>query len=460
MTDTIEIIWRGEPGYEEARVGRVFNERRPDRYPAGVLLARSEEDVIAGVRLARERDLTISVRAGGHSWAAWSIRDDALLIDLGLMHDMTYDPVTEIATATPAVQGGRELTPFLTSRGRAFTGGHCPKVGIGGFLLQGGQGWNSRKHGWACENVLAIDVVTADGELVHADGTENSDLLWAARGAGPGFFGVITRFHLRTFPKAAHMTQDTWMFELSELEPLLEWIDGLLPALDCVVEPVIAATRIPRPEGPPLLLLHTTAMCETAEEAERVLAPLADCPIADRAVSHERGLTTVEEENEAQAGQNPENHRYAVDCTWTDARAHELAPLLRELWSELPTEHSFSIWYGWAPTRPLPDMAFSIEGHAYLATYAIWPDPADDERHRDWVLRHARRLAELGTGVYLGDTDFTRRADRFLTEENFRRLQEIRARRDPDGRFCSYLIADGAELNAEPDRRPRTASGR
>jgi FAD/FMN-containing dehydrogenase len=215
------------------------------------------------------------------------------------------------------------------------------------------------------------------------------------------------------------------------------------------VEPVIAATRLPRPSGPPVLLLHTTAMCESPEEADRVLAPLAACPIAHLAISHERGPTSIEAENEAQALQNPEDHRYAVDCTWTDARAAELAPRLRALWSELPTEHSFAIWYGWSPTRPLPDMAFSIEGRAYLATYAIWPDPADDERHRDWVVSHTERLAAaVGKGVYLGDTDFTRRPDRFLSEENFRRLQEIGRRRDPDGIFCSYLIADGATLNS------------
>ncbi|MFZ0976473.1 MAG: FAD-binding oxidoreductase [Solirubrobacteraceae bacterium] len=448
-----DIFWRGEPGYEDARVGRVFNARRPDRYPAAVLLADGEGDVIAGVRLARDRDLKVSVRAGGHSWAAWSVRDDVLLIDLGRMREMAYDPDTGIATASPAVKGGAELVPFLTSHGRAFPGGHCPSVGIGGFLLQGGQGWNSRKYGWACENVAAIDVVTADGGLIQADEDQNSDLLWAARGAGPGFFGVITRFHLRTYPLPRGMTHDTWMFELDDLEPLLGWIDELLPSLDHVVEPVIAATRLPRPEGPPVLLLHTTAMCDTSKEAKRVLAPLRACPIADRAVLHETGLTTVEQENEAQAAQNPENHRYAVDCTWTDARAAELAPLLRALWSELPTEHSFSIWYGWAPTRRLPDMAFSIEGRAYIATYAIWPDPADDDRHRDWVVDHTTGLAELGKGVYLGDTDFTRRADRFLTDANFRRLEEIRARRDPDGRFCSYLIADGAELNAGAPRR-------
>jgi X-X-X-Leu-X-X-Gly heptad repeat protein len=259
---------------------------------------------------------------------------------------------------------------------------------------------------------------------------------------------VVTRFHLRTYPLARAMVHDTWTFELEDLEPLLRWIDDLLPSLDRAVEPVIAATRLPRPEGPPVLLLHTTAMCETAQEAERVLAPLGGCPVAERAIAHERGPTTVELENEVQALQNPEHHRYGVDCTWTDAGARDLAPLLAELWSELPTEHSFSIWYGWAPSRPLPDMAFSVEGRAYIATYAIWSDPADDERHRDWVVRHTRRLAALGKGVYLGDTDFTRRPDRFLSDENFRRLQEIRASRDPDGRFCSYLIADGAELNA------------
>jgi FAD/FMN-containing dehydrogenase len=226
---TGDIVWRGDRGYEEARTGRVFNARLSDRYPAAVLFAVGEDDVVAGVRLARDRGLKISVRAGGHSWAAWSVRDDALLIDLGRMRETTFDPDTGIATASPAVKGGAELVPFLTSHGRAFPGGHCPSVGIGGFLLQGGQGWNGRKYGWACENVAAIDVVTANGELIRADEEQNADLLWAARGAGRGFFAVITRFHLRTYPLPRAMTHDTWMFELDDLERLLGWIDELLP---------------------------------------------------------------------------------------------------------------------------------------------------------------------------------------------------------------------------------------
>jgi FAD/FMN-containing dehydrogenase len=443
------LLTRDDPGFEDARVGRVFNARRPDRMPAAVLFAEREADVVAGVRLARERGWKVSVRSGGHSWAAWSVRDDALLIDLGRMREMSYDAGSGVAAAQPAVKGGVEFAPFLAERGRTFTGGHCETVGLGGFLLQGGQGWNSRRWGWGCENVLGIDVVTADGELVHADAEENADLYWAARGSGPGFFGVITRFYLRTY-RSVPMWQDTWTFGLEELEPLLEWLHGVLPELDVVVEPVVAATRLPdvplhdgvaRP-AEPVLLLHTTLTASDAVAAERLLAPFDASPLAGRALGHVRGATTIVEENVAMTLQNPEGYRYAADSQWTDAPASVLAPRLRRIYEELPTEHSFSIWYGWAPTRPLPDMAFSLERNVYLATYAIWSDPADDERHRDWVAGHHRGLAEVGDGVYLGDSDFTRRPDRFMADANLARLEEIRAARDPEGLFVSYLARD------------------
>lgn len=429
----MRLVERTDPGFEEACHGRIFNARKPaDRTPAAVLFAASEQDVVDGVRLARERGWKVAVRSGGHSWAGWSVRDDALLIDLGDMRDMTYDPATGIATANPAVKGGMELAPFLAQHGRMFTGGHCESVGIGGFLMQAGQGWNSRKLGWGCENVLAVDVVTAAGELVRADADQNTDLYWAVRGAGPTFFGVVTRFHLRTFP-ATPMFHDTRVFALDDLEPLLEFLHDVLPKLDTAVEPVVAATRLRT--GEVELLLHTTLIAQDAAEADRLLAPLDALPVA--AVEHERGPTTIAQENEAQALQNPEDHRYCADCQWTNASDAELAPLLRDLWSELPTRHSFSIWYGWAPTRPLPDMAFSLEANVYVAMYAIWTDPGEDERHRAWVHGHAARLAEqVGEGVYIGDTDFTRRPDRFLLDDNLARLQAIRANRDPDGIFA------------------------
>jgi FAD/FMN-containing dehydrogenase len=448
-------LLRGEDGYEEARVGRVFNARRPDRYPAAILQVADAHDVAAGVRLAAERGWKVSVRSGGHSWAAWSLHDEALLLDLDALRTIEYDDATGIVRAGPATMGGRELAPFLAARGRAFPGGHCAGVAIGGFLLQGGQGWNSRARGWACESVVAVDVVTADGELVRADAEQNADLYWAARGAGPGFPGVVTRFHLQTYPAPAAMAHDTWAFHLNDAEEVVHWLHDLLPTLDRRVEPVLAATRLPDvpldagvPHPGTVLLLHTTCMADSAEEVRDLLAVFADGPVVDRALGHVGGPTSVVEENVAQTAQNPEGYRYAVDCAWTDAPAEVLAPLLLDIWRALDTEHSFSIWYGWAPTRPLPDMAFSVEANVYVATYLIHADAADDETYRSRVHTQTAAIAAAGgAGVYLGDTDFTRRPDRFLSDAHFRRLEQIRDQRDPGRVFASYLVSEQERLN-------------
>ena len=309
---------------------------------------------------------------------------------------------------------------------------------------------------WACQSVVGADVVTADGRLIRADAGQNSDLLWAARGAGPGFPGVITRFRLQTYPAPRAMWHDTWTIRLDDTVRLLGWLHDVLPGLDRRVEPVVAATRLPdvplhdgadRPDGT-VLLLHTTVMADSDAEALALLAPLQDGPLAGRELGHVQGRTSVLEENAAQTAQNPEGHRYAVDCTWTDASAAVLAPMLQALWSELDTEHSFSIWYGWVPRGSRPDMAFSVEANVYVATYAIYTDPADDARYSDWVHRRTAELAAAcGTGVYLGDTDFTRRQDRFMSDDAYRRLTAIRAERDPDGRIASYLTSDAEGLN-------------
>jgi FAD/FMN-containing dehydrogenase len=207
---------RGDAGFEEARVGRIFNRRLTDRQPAAVVRPTTEAEVVEAVRLAREHGWQVAVRSGGHSWAQWSVRSDALVIDLGGLHELQYDEATGIVRASPSTQGGADLAPYLAERGRFFAGGHCPTVGIGGFLLQGGQGWNARGWGWAAEYVEAVDVVTASGELVRADAEQHTDLYWAARGAGPGFPGVVTRFHLRTLPLPRHVAHTVQCFHLED----------------------------------------------------------------------------------------------------------------------------------------------------------------------------------------------------------------------------------------------------
>jgi FAD/FMN-containing dehydrogenase len=298
--------------------------------------------------------------------------------------------------------------------------------------------------GWACESVVAVDVVTAAGELVRADATRNTDLFWAARGAGPGFPGIVTAFHLRTYEAPPVMWHDTRSFRPADAAVLLRWLHGILPALDRRVEPVVAATRL---SGETVLLLHTTVLAGSDDEAAGLLRVFAEGPLAGRELTCVTGPTSLADECVAQAEQNPDGYRYAVDCTWSDAPADVLEPSLSRLWSELDTRHSYSIWYGWAPDRALPDVAFSVQGNVYLATYAIYPDKADDEKYRTWVHARTADLARHGAGVYLGDTDFTRRQDRFLSDANYRRLARIRAERDPSGVFASYLTADGEGLN-------------
>ena len=145
-TEGLPIIWRetADPqAYETARVGRVFNHRRPNRYPVAVVEAETEDHIQEAVRVANEQKLRISIRSGGHSWAAWSVRDDAILIDLGKFQHIEVDEEKMMAYVSPSTTG-KMLNEYLDARGLMFCGGHCPDVGLGGFLLQGGMGWNCR----------------------------------------------------------------------------------------------------------------------------------------------------------------------------------------------------------------------------------------------------------------------------------------------------------------------------
>src|ERR1700741_2963805 len=122
------FVRKGDDRYEELRIGHVFNQRLTSRMPAAILLPASEDDVVAGVELAARMGWRVSVRAGGHSWASWGVRDGALLIDLSSMKDIQFDPATNIASVRPALAGATELDPFLAERGRFFPVGRCETV--------------------------------------------------------------------------------------------------------------------------------------------------------------------------------------------------------------------------------------------------------------------------------------------------------------------------------------------
>ncbi len=442
MSDSTGALYLpGDPGFAEAVHGRIFNGRRPsDRSPAAVLYAATQDDVVAGVRLAAQRGWQVAVRSGGHSWAAWSVRSGSLLIDLGGLREMSYDPATGIATAAPAITGGDELNPYLSRFGRFFGGGHCPSVGLGGFLLQGGQGWNARGWGWAAEQVAALDIVTADGELVRADAENNTDLYWAARGSGPGFCGVVTRFHLRTRPLPGHLAHTVHIYPLARFDEVMTWLHGMHHTVPDSVE-IVALTRTVPEYAEPVLLVTGLAFTDNPEQAAAALAPLHANPFASRALSRkESAPTTFAEQMQDQRLANPRGHRYFVDNCWLSGSAGDVVPAMRAAFTTLPTRDSFTIWFSMAPLRPLPDdMAFSLQSEIYCAAYVVSDDAARDAELRGWLGGAMAAMRPVTVGQYLGDSDFTVRRLPFLGDAQWGRLRRVTAERDPLGRFAGYL---------------------
>jgi len=400
--------------------------------------------VVAGEAFARERGLRVKARAGGHSWTASSVRDGGMLIDLSGFYEVSVDPEARTATVTPSVRAA-ELQDELRDHGLFFPTAHSPSVGLGGFLLQGGFSWIGARIGPSCSRVHAIDVVTADGDLIRADESQNTDFLWAARGAGPGFFGVVTRFHLTVGPRPRAILASGYVYPMEVLDDVLRWSLEISPSLSPSLELAIFGTNPRLPGGgvdsEPALVVASTAMADSKEEATRALQALETCPVVDRAQVRQVAFPTTLADLYAMADDiEPPGWRYAVDNMWTDAGADELIPQVRELFLELPTPLSHVFWNPWQ-VQPVQNAAFSMQGKLYIGVYAVWEDEAQDAELQDWVTGQMRRLEPLSKGIQLADENLVNRPWPYLSGENARRLEELRAKHDPDGVFDSYLIA-------------------
>ena len=441
-----QIFWKGDKDFEAARLNRVFNQKSPERYPEAVFCPKDADDVVTAVRFAKENNFKIAIRSGGHSWAVWSVRDKGVLLDLQHLNHISLDEETGIVCAGPAVKGGAELNPFLKKKGLFFNGGHCPTVGIGGYLLQGGQGWNARGWGWSAEYIESIDVVTADGELVKASNTEYADLFWAARGAGPGFFGVVTSFYLKARPYPKALTASTYVYPAEVAEKVLHWLQSMHHTVKNTVE-IVAVGKIF--DFGPGIVVQALAFEDDPKVAKQTLAPFEACPVLDQAVVHKFALpTTIEEECRVQLEMNPEGHRWTVNNAWLEGSPSKVSSTIINSFIDLPNDKTFVLWFSMAPLRPLPDMAFSMQSDIYLSIYCLWEEAIDDDLCSRWVSQQMKKIEPVTAGQYLGDSDFTVHLRQFMAPENYVKLERIRAKYDPDGRFHSYLAKPDSVLNS------------
>jgi hypothetical protein len=266
--------------------------------------------------------------------------------------------------------------------------------------------------------------------------------MWAARGCGPGFFGVVTRFHFELRPRP-RMLRSGDIYPLELHDDVLSWALELLPGLPPELE---ASVRVGHSElvGREALTVTGLAFAPPGGAADpaALLAPLRDCPLAGRAL---RSFTTPVERMPDLHDRGAEGPaiRWDVDGIWTDAAAGEVLAAARAAGlQEIPPGHSFVLWMLWGGHPERDDACWSIQAPLYLSPNAGWEDPADDERHERWVDHAMHRLAPYSRGVQFSDANLPARAGQGITAANERRLESIRARYDPDRLFCTYLRPD------------------
>ena len=427
------LIGPGDPGYDEART--VFP-GEIDRYPAAIVRVKDATDVSRVVSLARETGLELAVKSGGHSGAGHSTTDGGILLDLSDMKALEIDVEGRTAWAETGLTAG-EYTAAVGAHGLATGFGDTGSVGIGGITLGGGVGFLVRKHGLTIDDLLAAEVVTADGELLRADAQTHPDLFWAIRGGG-GNFGVATRFNFRLHKVDAIVggmlllpaTPDIIASFVAEAEAAPEELSAIANVMTAPPMPFV-----PREMHGELVIMALLVYAGEVDEGERAVAPfrtLAE-PIAD--------MVKPMSYSEMYPPEEGDYHPTAAARTmFLDTVDRDVAQTIVEYLraSDAMMRVTQIRVLGGAMARvPAEATAFAHRSSRIMANLAAFYEGPEDRAAREaWVTNFAAAL-EQGDGAYVN----------FLGEEGearvraaypgptWERLEEIKGRYDPTNLF-------------------------
>lgn len=423
------LLRPGDEGYDDAR--KVFN-GLIDKRPALIVRCAGTADVILAVDFAREADMLVAIRGGGHNVVGNAVCDDGLVIDLSDMTSVQVNRENRTARADGGTTWGvfdRETQVF----GLATTGGIVPSTGIAGFTLGGGIGYLNRKYGLACDNLLSADVVTADGRLLRASSGENADLLWGLRGGG-GNFGVVTSFEYRIHPVAEVLAGEI-VHPLDRAKEVLRFYrDWSTTAPD---EVRADATLLSGPHGPALAII--VCYCGAIDEGEKVLRPMRTfgSPMADSVArvpyaTVQNLLTDVFRPGLLHYWKAGFLGTFSDDAI--EALVDFFATAVPAPFAAVAIEH-----LGGAVSRVgARDTAFSHRHVQHsLLVLRMWENPAESEQNMDWArrcYRAAEPFLEKGAYVnYLGEEGATRIAEAYGA--NYERLAALKTKYDPTNFF-------------------------
>jgi FAD/FMN-containing dehydrogenase len=433
------MVLPGEDGYDTAR--SIWN-AMVDRRPGLIIRCLGAADVKQAVTFAREQQMLLAVRSGGHNIAGNAVCDDGLLIDLSLMKSVRIDPAARIACVEP----GALLSDF-DKEAQAFALatplGINSTTGVAGLTLGGGFGWTTRKFGLTIDNLISADVVTADGKLVRASATENPDLFWALRGGG-GNFGVVTSFEFKLHPIGPEVLSGLLVYPLERAESLLpEFRRIALEAPDELTTWAVMRKAPPLPflptewHGKEVLIL---AACYSGDmgEGERAVRPLRALgqPIADVISPHSFvGWQAAFDPLLAPGARN-----YWKSHDFDDLKGPAIRAILEAV-RVLPSDECevFIAHVGGAMARvPSDATAWGNRGaHFVMNAHSRWRTRAQDAACIGWAKRLFEATAPFASGsayVNFMPADEQDRVEKAYGA-NYARLAEIKRRYDPENLF-------------------------
>ena len=442
------VVEKGAPVYEPWRQSMIWQYRKFRRYPDVIVQAESEADVVAAVNFARNNNIKITTRSGGHSWSGCYLRDGGVLVDVSRLQSIEVDTKTNIAKVGPGVIG-RGLNEHLAKYGLAFPTAHCGMVPISGFLMGGGIGLNSTAWGgMSVFNIVGVDVVTAEGEVLHANDNQNQEFFWAARGAGPGLFFTVTRFHLQCHPLPHNIMTDYYFFHYSELLPVMEMMDEVGPEIDKnlealgVVVPTIPelAEKCKGSECERIVILTTIAFADDLAGATKMLAPFANHRVSKRALktimNRQTPMEVLYQDNEVPFPQR----RARADNIYTN-RILDAAEVVGKHMLHAPSDANSPVIL-WRGDIDFPDAACSTNGNFYLAGYAQWDHAEDDHINQEWLKNFYDEMQPYAAGHYINEFDRETRplqTHACFSKESWRKIQALRDKYDPDGVYQNFL---------------------
>lgn len=422
------VLGAGDPAYEESR--RVFN-AMIDRRPAAIVRCSCAEDVAHSVTVAREYDLPLSVKGGGHSVAGNAVCDGGLMLDMSAMRAISVDPERKVAVAEAGLTLG-EFDAATTRHGLATTLGVVSMTGIAGLTLGGGIGWLNGKHGLACDNVLSMEVVTADGPLRAVNVGQHQDLFWALRGGG-GNFGVVVSFTYRLHPVDTVLAGPISYPPQRTADALRLYHQVAASAPDALATSASVARGA---DGQPSV---SVVVCWSGPiaEGERVLRPLRQFgpPVAD-----DVGLIPYRElQSRSDAGFPPGRLHYWKASFLADLPGEAIDTILR-FCTTAPspyTQIGLQQITGAASRVARTATAFAHRGRHYdFLILSQWDDPSNSPDNMRWTRELFDTMSPYFRGVYvnnLGEEGSDRVRDAYGI--NYDRLAGIKAAYDPDNVF-------------------------